>query len=159
MYPRAVVLLLIPTLLLQGSFFAHSHAADGDHESPKHARKPHFHVPGSGPDSRHDHGPNGHHHPHDDADDAPEPESAPPEPGHPSDHDSDAVFVAAVDAVAADRSQSEQVDCLIVWTAASSIMVVSDSEAQCPDRAINYHPPPLIESLYRLYVQDLALLI
>lgn len=168
MFPRVVVLLLIPTLLLQGSSFAHSHAGTGKNQSSEHARVPHFHVPGAGThshhhdDGGHHHGPNGDHHPPDDGDDAPEAASTPtPENESPcDDHDSDAVFITAVDAVAAERSQAgDEVVSFGTWIVAGPSLLVTFTALSSVHLAINCHPPPLIDSLCPLYVQHRSLVI
>lgn len=108
MFRRFVSLLLLPCVLLTQSaeVFGHAH---GGGQPAGHDLRPHVHTNpvavGSQQDHHH-HGPGGHHHHHSDVEDNPEPDAQPtPLPEPPSDHDTDAVYVNATDAVVGERSE------------------------------------------------------
>jgi hypothetical protein len=166
MQHRAVVLLLISTILLQGMLFTHHHAGAGTRASGAHAQSSHFHIPGVESHSHHPHegghhhGPGGHHHHHDDTDDLPETESVPVQKTDPlSDHDLTAVFIAAVDSFPGERSQTgDDGFHLIQWIGefmpSTAVGKLSSAEA-----TIMGHPPPKAGCNCPLYVQQLTLLI
>jgi hypothetical protein len=104
----------------------------------------------------HAHNPSGHHHDHHDADVPDHEPPAIPSPERPAPHDSDAIYLASLDAIAGDRSLieidfesfslSESPDDGFVWT-------TRDQSSLPADR---WHPPP---SSCPLYLQHLTLLI
>jgi hypothetical protein len=102
MLHRAIVLLLIPTLLLQGMCFAHSHAGPDGQESSEHARTQHIHIPLVGGHTHHHHDGEPHHHHHDedqdnddDNDIQPGADNKAPFQEPPTDdHDDDAVYLS-----------------------------------------------------------------
>src|SRR5262245_9654537 len=93
MLHRVVSQLLVPTLLLQGLSFAHSHGSPGVHEPPGHDQNPHVHWHFFGAPAHHHHDDADHLHP-DDADDDHD-EDGTLDPQTPATgHDNDAVYVA-----------------------------------------------------------------
>ncbi len=167
MYRRFVSLLLLPCVLLTQSVAALGHAHGGN-QPAGHDLRPHFHTnsasarPGH-ESGHHHHGPGGHHHHHDDGDDAPEPGTTQPtpnpEPLSEHEHDSDAVFISAVDAAVVERSQvDEEVASPTWWIAADSILLAAwDGPPTQP--VVCGYPPPLTRVLCPLYIRHLALLI
>lgn len=161
MYRRVVSLLLLPCVLLTQSAAAFGHAHGGGQPGGHHLR-PHVHTGPVAPE-RHDHtdhhGHGGHHHHHDHGDDAPELTSQPTTPTEPlPDHDSDAVYIAAVEAVVSGRpvlgdepgaTYSWAIPCPRPFDVFSAITVTGLSSSP--------HPPPCCSC--PLYVRHLTLLI
>ena len=128
-----------------------------------HGFRPHFHTnpaPTSS-DHGHHHGPGGHHHQHEDDEVPPaEPDRLPTKPPQPlSDHDSDAVYIAAVDAVVVERSQVEEEGVSPTWWTAAESMLFAAWDCPPAQLVICGYPPPLAGSLCPLSVRHLALLI
>jgi hypothetical protein len=120
------VFLLIPLLAGQGIWFRHTHAGSGVSESFAHGVRPHFHVHGT-------HG--GHHqhsgrhvasHSHDDESpiDQSADDSNSPRVSAADDHDADAVYVSAVDALA-EKSESHSQSAHREFARAISVAVLS----------------------------------
>ena len=162
MYRRIVTLLLLPCVLLTQSV-AHGHS-HGEGQDAGNDARPHFHaaLAVSPPDHDHHHqGPGSHHHQSDrnaDPTDAPIAPHSDPSESLP-DHNSDAVFVAASDAVGGRSEFSEGIHSAFWWTAACTDSI----ECVLDDRLVNSkfcgHPPPLVGRICPLYVRHLALLI
>jgi hypothetical protein len=158
MFRRVVSLTLVPCLLLtQSAALGHAHGGD---EPAGHDARPHLHTAPTSDDHHHHHGPGGHSH-HHDADDAePEPRSPDSPPSQPE-HDADAVFVAAGDAVLAGRSQAvdETPPSILTWWLAAGVGPFAACSNRSAGRsAAHCHPPPPC-SPCPLYVRHLALLI
>lgn len=163
MYRRVLSLLLLPCVLLtQSVAFGHSHVGG---QPAGHDLREHIHTNPVVVDShnahghRHHHGPGGHHHHHDDVTDTAEPNAQPkPQPEQPSDHDTDAIFVNATDAVMVERSEAvTQVESLNWWSFSDSAPFAA-CDAVPPIRSvICAHPPP--GQLCPLYIRHLSLLI
>src|SRR5262245_35322301 len=106
MYRRPVSLLLLPCVLLtQSASLSHWHVVK---RPAGHDVRPHFHTRvGWAADTHkhghHHHGRGGHHHHHNDGAENAACALHPPQLTAVSDHDSDAVFVAASDSVVAKR--------------------------------------------------------
>lgn len=160
MYRRVVSLLLLPCVLLTQSAAMLGHAHAGM-RLPGHDLRPHVHTNAASTrhaddHGHHHHGPGVHHH-HNDAEPGPHtaalPESQP-------DHDSDALYVTAVDAVVAERSQAlEDIASSFWWLIAEEVCFASCWDYP-PDRSIACgHSPPQSGSPCPLYVRHLALLI
>lgn len=164
MYRRIVSLLLLPCVLLtQSAAFGHSH---GGSQPAGHDLRPHVHtnpVPAGHhhdhDDGHHHHGHGGHHHDvvNDVASDAPvTPPTQSPEPL--SDHDSDAIYVNATDAVAVERSELPGGACDF-WTVFTSDLLAQAWAVPQARPVICGHPPPLPGHVCPLYVKHRALLI
>ncbi len=176
MFRRVLSLVLILLLLLTQLAQFHCHAAQGG-QGPRAPSNPHVHLSSlpfaratcaghhhghtHGDHGHHHHGPGGHHH-HDDDDVAPPGGDMLPtqQPEPLSDHDSDAVFIAAVDAVAGERSRVDDEVVSSAWWAAAETTLFAASWDRPPGQPATWaHPPPLADSLCPLYVRHLALLI
>lgn len=147
MLHRAVVLLLIPTLLLQGMCFAHSHAGPDGQESSEHARTQHIHIPLVGGHTHHHHDGEPHHHHHDedqdDNDAAQSPCNKPPFQESPTDdHDDDAVYLPLT--ARANVSNHRLLTSLGAWFGLVNMVgTFSISTAPVSLPALT-HPPPLL---------------
>src|SRR4051794_19898015 len=94
MLRRSLVLLLIPTVLLQGTCLAHSHVGTTVQETPEHAENRHFHLPLFG--HAHPHHQDGEHRHHGgdvDQDDDIATERHDDQHSPADDHDDDAVYL------------------------------------------------------------------
>ena len=165
MYRRVVSLLLLPCLLLtQSAAFGHSH---GGSQPAGHDLRPHIHTTSAtaGHQQDHDrhhqgHGGGGHHHDADDAtSDAPTSLTSPqPEPL--PDHDSDAIYINAADAVAVERSKPASEIAPSLWWTAADADLFAKGWADPPTHSVFCgHPPPLYGNICPLYIRHLALLI
>src|SRR5262245_52707207 len=145
---RVVCLLLVPAVLLtQRAGLVHCH---GQAQPAGHDLRSHFHTnraaPGHDDDGHHNgHHHHAHHHPgpgshhhHHDEDEAPSSDLA---LGPLADHDADAIFIPAIDAVPGGTPAAEPERVPLGVAAASAL-----TAAQAPpgDPAIRPHPPPLI---------------
>lgn len=158
MYRRLLSIVLSPCVLLAPSAaFGHSHGGD---QAAGHDLRPHLHtnpIPASPTPirSHHHHGPGGHHH---DAAEVPTPET-PPTHDPLSDHDSDAVFLAGVDAAVGPRVVADELSSSsVIWAAVGDGSFAwrhSDLLRSSPNRT---HPPPRLPAC-PLYVRHLTLLI
>ncbi len=158
MFRRVVTLVLLPCVLMTQSAAVMGHAHAGS-QPADHALFPHIHL-GSVPFGHsHDHGPDGHHHPHDDDDDQSDDSLPIQQPEPPPEHDSDAVFVVAMDAVVAESSSEGEDVGATVWLTVDPDSDLRTSYAASTLSAICGHPPPQMDSFGPLYVRHLALLI
>jgi hypothetical protein len=157
MYRCLVSLLLLPCLLLTQSavVFVHAH---GSAQPAGHALRPHFHAPAVAHDHDHTHGHSHSGHHHHDALEPDQPTAPAPDPS-PADHDADAVYVAGVDAVAAERiAAGQELDSSVIWLPAADCefgRLWSNPSHLLPN---GWHPPPTGCSC-PLYVRHLTLLI
>lgn len=151
-------LLLLQFVLLTQSAAAFGHAHGGGQPAGHHLR-PHVHTNPVAVDSHDAHGPGGHYHHHDDLKDIPEPDTQPtPKPAPPSDHDSDAVYVTATDAVVVERSQpTTQVESSDWWSFPDLTTFAACNAAPPTRPVVCGHPLP--GHLCPLYIRHLALLI
>lgn len=160
MLRRVVTFLLLPCVLLtQSAAFGHSHG--GSHAG--HDLGPHVHtnpVPSNHHhdhnDGHHHHGHGGHHHAVVDEVPPDVPVALSSEPQ--SNHDSDAIYVSATDAVTVERAElpGGSSDFWMAFTSDLFAQPWAVSPA-CP--VICGYPPPLRGHACPLYVKHLALLI
>lgn len=167
MFRRVVSLLLLPCVLLTQSAAVLGYAHAGQRLAG-HDLRPHIHTQAApaGHDHGHrnkqghghHHGPGGHHHHHDDVKDAPEPDAQPtPKPEPPSDHDTDAVYVNATDAIVVERSEpTTQVESSD-WLLPDSAPFAACHSAPSAYPVVCGHSPP--GQFCPLYIRHLALLI
>ena len=157
---RVVSLLLLPCLLLTQSVAVFGHAHGGG-QPAGHDLRPHLHsnLVAVASHDAHGHGHVGQHHHHDDANDTLEPDTQPTPPAvPPSDHDTDAVYVTATDAVVAERSGlTTQVESA-GWLSFPDSAPFAACHAAPPVRPVVCgRPPP--SQLCPLYIRHLALII
>ncbi|OAI53905.1 hypothetical protein AYO44_15630 [Planctomycetaceae bacterium SCGC AG-212-F19] len=144
MFYRAVCLLLLPLLVLQGMCLTLSQGGPCFHQPAGHHQAPHFHLCALG----------WHHHDatHDDEDDAADQSS--PATGH----EDDAVYLTAP-VMLASRSPLPQIGAdnfatSVPTTATSALLSITGSAA------LSVHPPPLLLHEHcPLYLRTLTLLI
>lgn len=159
MLRRVVCLLLLPCMLLTQSaaLFGHTHAGL---RLPGHDLRPHFHtqpVAASYQNDRapHHHGHGGHHH---NVADGVAPDAPTQHPKPLPDHDSDAIYVNATDAVAVERSELLYGSSVFSMAFASDLFALAWAEPPA-HLVICGHPPPLPGHECPLYVKHRALLI
>jgi len=104
--------------------------------------------------------PGGHHHHNDDTDDVPETESAPVQKtDFSSDHDLTAVFIAAVDSVPGERSQTGDHGLNLIHWIGEFMPSIAVGKLSSAETTIMGHPPPKACCDCPRYVQQLTLLI
>lgn len=165
MFRRVVSLLLLLCVLLTqlATTLAHAHCGS---QPAGHDLRPHVHTNSALAGPRHDHNAGDHNHGHgghhDDVldDVAPDARGTPlaTSPAPPSDHDADAIYVNATDAVAAERSEvlNGSSD---LWTASACGLFAKAGDHPPARPVVCGHPPPQRSDSCPLYVKHLALLI
>lgn len=151
---RCVVsLLLVPcVLLIQATPLAHAH---GGRQPAGHGHRPHVHTAPARAGHTHGHG---HHH-HDEDDDRGPGQAPPPRPGPVDGHDSDAVYIDAVDLVAGGRAEAHEGVTSPGFPAAVGPLEAGAFLPGPPTLpAARAHPPPRGRSC-PLYVRHLSFLI
>ncbi len=164
MYRRVVSLLLLPCMLLtQSAAFGHAH---GGGQPAGHDLRPHVHTNPLAVDNHHAHdhshdASGGHHCHHDDVKDAPKLYTQlTPQPKPLSDHDSDAVYVNATDAVVVERPETTVGFESSYWWIAGDADLLAKCWAGSPVHWVfSGHPPPLDGQICPLYIRYLTLLI
>lgn len=152
MFRRVVSsLALLCVVLGQAAPLALAHAHDGG-QPAGHGARPHTHTaPPRSPHGHHQHGAGGHHHDHDDDGDSP----PVPQPALPSDHDSDAAYVA--DALTDNRSAGgDERPLAFVWISLSFADAAMRADLRFTTPTRNRPPPG---RACPLYVRHLAILI
>lgn len=158
---RSIVsLLLLPCLLLtQSAVFGHAHSGG---QPTGHDLRTHVHTNPLAVDNHHGHDHNAasgsHHCQHDDLKDAPKPHTQhTPQPEPLSDHDSDAIYVNATDAVAVERSELPNGS--VFWTALTCDSFARAWVKPAARPVVCGHPPPFPGHVCPLYVKHRTLLI
>lgn len=150
MYRRVVSLLLLPWLLLtQSVSMGHWHE---EGQPPGHGQRPHFHASSASLC----HG-DGHHHLHHYHDDELPPvglDKLPPL----SDHDSDAIYIDAADALVVERSEITEEISSPTWWVVSPTLLSGVCESS-PVASVDSQARPPDGSGCPLYIRHLALLL
>lgn len=153
MFRRVVSLLALQCVVLGQMVpvvFAHAHEGG---QPAGHGSHPHAHLnPPRSSHGHHEHDCDGRHHDHTD-DDCP----SVPRPEEPSDHDSDAVYVAGADAVLTNRVAGDEGRLASFAGIGFSIPVVVVRAGLDHTTVNQNHPPP--GQTCPIYVRHLAILI
>ena len=154
---RILSLLLLPCVLLsQAATFGHAH---GGGEPVGHGLRPHFHASSAPHDhDHHCHASGGHHHHHDDGDEGHAPVS---EPVTPSEHDSDAVYIAGVEAVVNSRHSAIDYELMVLLDGiVAEFCLPAALTAAPPQTAVRWaHAPPPDGHTCPRYLRLLTLLV
>lgn len=155
MFRRVVSLLALQCVVLgQMVPVALAHAHEGG-QPVGHDSRPHAHLNPPRPShGHHEHDRDGRHPDHADADTDDACPSV-PLPEEPSDHDTDAIYVASADALPDNRSAGEERPILFAWLGLSVPATVIRTELRA---AVNQNRPPPGRAC-PIYVRHLAILI
>lgn len=155
MYRRVVSLFLLPCVLLaQSASLGHAH---GSSQPSDHILRPHVHVKLEKQAHSHSHGTESHHHHHDVA--MPTESAIPDEQPEPT-HDSDAVYVSAIDLVVLQSSLVLVKDQSSVFLSVVELAILASSfDCNQVAAAICSHPSPFNVQHCARYIQLLTLII
>lgn len=159
MYRRFVSLLLLPCMLLaQSASLGHAH---GSNQPSDHNLRPHIHtkLEQQVHSHSHSHGTGGHHHHHDYA--VPTETVIPDQQSEPSPtHDSDAVYVSALDLIILQISPVLDEDQYSIFLSAVELAILASAfDCHRGTVAICSHPPPISVQHCARYIQLLTLII
>lgn len=169
MFRKILALLLLPCMLIsQSAVFGHAH---GGSEPTGHGLRPHLHAAGTsrghghphqaaGGHRHHSHGHHSHEHGHHHHDDEGQHSTTGSPPVTPSEHDSDAVYIHCVDAVAVSRVAVElEFPVLMGWVFNSTSPADVLAFAVSSEAGRWANAPPLRGPACPLYLRQLTLLI